>query len=127
MLPFWKGALTGTLVSAVVAGAVTWALSIKDEPPPLVETQILSSTWPGGPSTQAKLRPILAIAFPIGSKVSALRFELGKSGFVVDSAKHNAKFSTGGFVCRTDFNVSWEEAAGDRLTAIDGEFVSVCL
>jgi len=124
MPPFLKGLVTGALLATFAGGIVLWLGTMPKEPPPLIEKQFQSIRTP---DSAAKFRAVLAIAFPSGSKASALRTALGRSGFTVDAAHHVAEFVTGGSVCSDRFAVTWKEGPGDILVSIDGGFSAVCL
>jgi hypothetical protein len=124
MGPFWKGAVTGALVALAMGGVALWSASYPKEPPPLIEKQLAQLRWPdAGP----RIRTALGAAFPPGSKASSLREALGRSGFVVDGARHDARFVTGSVVCNDIFAVSWKEGPGDVLVSVDGGFSRICL
>lgn len=124
MGPFWRGAVTGALVAIFVVGVALWSATYPKEPPPLIEKQLMTVRWP---ASAARIKAALTAAFPPGGKASELKGALGRSGFVVDGARHRADFLAGDLVCSNHFAVSWKEAPGDILVSVDGGFSEVCL
>jgi hypothetical protein len=75
----------------------------------------------------------LKARYPIGSSLATLRGELRKEGFTIinhdftNGYQESAVVEISDFACKTSWSVYWSANGAEEITALKGQYRTVCL